>query len=105
MNSSQISRKLSRWNTEKKCLNHVKHKYDEFLIRSNHFPLSQIDRAEKQLKQKELDPKREWFQSHKERLEEQDKLRLDSYNGKKKKVSKEEREQFQKTKNVIRLFH
>jgi hypothetical protein len=52
------------------------------------------------LKQKEPNANREWFQTRNERIQEQDKLRLDSYNGKKKKVPKEEREQFQKIKTV-----
>lgn len=60
----------------------------------------QLDRADKQLKQKESEPKREWFQSRNERLQEKDKLRLDSYNGKKKKLSKEEREKMPKAKTV-----
>ncbi len=56
------------------------------------------------MKQKDPDPKREWFQNRNERLQEQDKLRLDSYNGKKKKLSKEEREQIPKIKTVIYFF-
>ena len=61
----------------------------------------QINKAEQQLKQGKTagsTPAREWFQSRKERKNEQDKLRLDSYNGKKKKLSKEEREKIEKTK-------
>lgn len=54
----------------------------------------------KESKTMDANPKREWFQSRQERLQEQDKLRLDSYNGKKKKLSKEEREEVQKNKSI-----
>ena len=40
---------------------------------------------------------REWFQTKSDRMKEQDQLRLDSYNGKKK-LSKEQREEIQKAK-------
>ncbi|UJR09178.1 hypothetical protein I4U23_013426 [Adineta vaga] len=76
----------------------LKIEYGEKMIKSCE---TKIDRAEQQLKQGKSttsDQTREWFQSRKERMVEQDKLRLDSYNGKKKKLSKEEREQIQKTK-------
>lgn len=44
---------------------------------------------------------REWFQSKSDRMKEQDQLRLDSYNGKKK-LSKEQREEIQKAKSTPR---
>ncbi|CAF5122768.1 unnamed protein product, partial [Rotaria magnacalcarata] len=64
---------------------------------------AQIDKAEKRLKDSKTDasnPKREWFQNRNERIAEQDKLRLDPHSNKKKKVSKEEREQIQKMKST-----
>ncbi|CAF4866314.1 unnamed protein product, partial [Rotaria socialis] len=64
---------------------------------------TQIDKAEKRLKDSKTDTsnaKREWFQNRNERIAEQDKLRLDPHSNKKKKVSKEEREQIQKMKST-----
>ncbi|CAF1034035.1 unnamed protein product [Adineta ricciae] len=76
----------------------LKMEYGEKMINSCE---TQINKAEQQLKQGKTagtTPAREWFQSRKERKNEQDKLRLGSYNGKKKKLSKEEREKIEKTK-------
>lgn len=75
----------------------LKMEYGEKILNSCE---SQIDKVEKKLKTKETNPKREWFQSRQERLQEQDKLRLDTYNGKKKKLSKEEREKLPKAKTA-----
>ncbi|CAF3839226.1 unnamed protein product [Adineta steineri] len=64
---------------------------------------TQIDRAERQLKQAKASitaPEREWFQTRNERMKEQEKLRLDTHSNKKKKFSKEEREEIQKTKST-----
>ncbi|CAF4571662.1 unnamed protein product [Rotaria sp. Silwood1] len=78
----------------------LKMEYGEKMLQSCE---TQLDKAEKRLKQNktnDTNPKREWFQTRNERLQEQEKLRLDSYNGKKKKLSKEEREQIQKNKSI-----
>ncbi|CAF1229774.1 unnamed protein product [Rotaria sordida] len=77
-----------------------KMEYGEKMIQSCE---TQLDKAEKHLKQNktnDTNPKREWFQTRNERLQEQEKLRLDPYNSTKKKLSKEEREQIQKNKSI-----
>lgn len=63
----------------------LKMEYGEKMLKSCE---TQLDKAEKQLKQKDSNPKREWFQTRNERLQEQEKLRLDSYNRKKKEIIK-----------------
>ncbi|CAF2696154.1 unnamed protein product [Rotaria sp. Silwood2] len=78
----------------------LKMEYGEKMLQSCETQLNKAQQHLKQNKTNETNSKREWFQTRNERLQEQEKLRLDPYSGKKKKLSKDEREQIQKTKSI-----